>query len=87
MSPDTRELTDRELLLRIHKHVEEMNGCLKDHHEDLYGCPERQIVGLKQMVLDHDDYIQQQRTVVKVLAGMVSVVSVSTLVEVLVWLL
>ena len=69
---ETSSMTDRQLLVdmshqitEIAGNVQEINGSVKDHDDEIYGNPEKQIVGIKPQQVENTAYITSQRTVFK----------------------
>lgn len=79
---ETSGMTDRQLLVdmshsiaEIAGHVQEINGGFQDHDDEIYGNPEKQIVGIKPQQVENTAYITSQRTVFKTLAVVFGVVA------------
>jgi len=83
---ETREMSDRQLLLDMWVRIGEvvsrlgdLNGHISEHHEELYGSHEKHRVGVVEKVEDHDCYIVRQRTVIRVLAGITLLLTGTTI--------
>jgi len=78
---ETRDMSDRELMLNIYHEVgevrgevgevrgqlKELNGTVARHSEEIYGCKDRDIPGLKPTQQDIKDFVAALKTMAKTL--------------------
>lgn len=91
MTPDretleTRDLTQRTLLLdirtrvgEIEGHLHQLNGTVASLHTEIHGDQDRQIIGIKPQVVDAAAYITAQRTGTKVLQWIIGVLGAANI--------
>ena len=84
---ETRDLTNRELILDIYcqaaettRHLATINGTIVDHNDAIYGNPDKHLIGVKEHTLSNCHDIQTFKTVWKTLSCLVGVIATGNLV-------
>lgn len=58
---ETLGWSDREILLRTYYQTVETNGWVRQLRHDVYGCPEMEIVGLKEIAIENTAYRERMK--------------------------
>jgi NH3-dependent NAD+ synthetase len=58
---ETSQWDNRELMLRIYYQTVETNGWVRQLRHDVYGCPEMEIVGLKEIAQENSAYRERMK--------------------------
>lgn len=83
---ETKDLSQRELILRVYHLQAEMNGSVKRLNGDVYGDPVHQIIGIKPCVQQHEKWIDRVRTILYAIGLIVASLGIVEVVRLIQWL-
>jgi len=70
---------DRQLLKATHEQLQGINGSVKRHDEEIFGCPDHSTVGLIQDVTELQSLALQARTAVRVVVALIALVGITNI--------
>ena len=79
-TPETKEMSDRDLLLATYFLATETNGRVKDHEHQLYGYDSHGIRGLVHRVDALDAFVEAQRVAARTVSTLIAVFGIGNVV-------